>query len=107
MFRVLRGVRVAPDRQGLLYFICRNYREQPPRVRRKIDRMCQRIGGGEPAYTAALFDALTTHDTVTAISLRHAVSPTKIYELRRAFYEDWYRRKDQRRGQGATGGFCR
>ena len=93
MFRKMRGVDLPEKKQGLLFFVCQNYEEQPERVRQRIRRLCDRISGGEEAYRAALFDMLTTRESVTALSLRHNVSAAKLYDLRREFYEAWYHGK--------------
>lgn len=93
MFRKMRGVRVAADKQGLLFFLCRNYRWLPEEMRGKIDKLCAEVSGGDPTYRSALFDTLTTHDSITAICIRHPVGKTKLYELRRMFYEAWYKKE--------------
>lgn len=91
MFRKMHGVKVSHDRQGLLFFTCRNYNDLPEETRSRIDALCDSISGGERAYRAALFDMLTTRDSVVSISMKHAVSQSTLYKLRRRFYEAWYK----------------
>ena len=88
----MRGVDVPPDKQGLLFFTCRNYINLSEDVRRRIDELCWKISKGDESYRAALFDLLTTHESVTSISMRHCVGQTTIYRLRKEFYEEWYRK---------------
>ena len=93
MFRKMRGVKVPPDRQGLLFFTCRNYNDLPEYPKSKIDNLCDLISEGEQAYRAALFDMLTTKDSVVSISIKHSVSQSTLYKLRRRFYETWYKKE--------------
>lgn len=93
MFRKMRGVKVPPDRQGFLFFTCRNYRDLPEEVKNRIDSLCDTISRGSDVYRAALFALLTTRESVTSISLRYAVGQTKLYDMRREFYETWYKKE--------------
>lgn len=91
MFRKMRGVHVPPDKQGLLFFLCRNYKDLPEKTQQRINELCDSISEGERAYRAALFDMLTTRESVVSISMKHAVSQSTLYKLRRKFYETWYK----------------
>lgn len=93
MFRKMRGVKVPPDRQGLLFFTCRNYNDLPQSTKCRINDLCDMISEGDQAYRAALFDMLTTKNSVVNISMKHAVSQSTLYKLRRRFYEAWYRKE--------------
>ena len=91
MFRKMRGVHLPPDKQGYLFFLCRNYKDLPEETTERIDALCDALSKGEAAYRDALFDLLTSKKSVVAISMERAVGQTKLYELRRAYYEAWYR----------------
>lgn len=89
MFRKLRGVDVDVVRQGLIFFTCLDYKRQPKKIRDKIDRLCDKCGGG---YSAALKDLVTTPPWemgVTCCAMRHHVSESTLYRIRKAFYEAW------------------
>lgn len=75
----------------MLFFTCRDYVDQPEWVQKKIDNVCDHVSGGEKAYKDALFGMLTTRESVTALTMRHCVSATKLYDMRRRFYENWYK----------------
>ena len=90
MFRKMRGIGLSEEKQGLLFFTCRDYRNQRAEVQVRVRRLCDEVGGEEKAYRKALFELLTTRESVTALSLKHGVSTTKLYDLRRTFYEKWY-----------------
>ena len=85
-FKKLSGVPLSEEKQGLIRYTCLTYGEQPPRVQRKIQRLCLRCAG---AYSAALFDVMCTKKSITAIALAHYVSEEQLYRFRRAFYKAW------------------
>lgn len=83
----LRGVNVSRNRQGFIRYACLTYDEQPKRMQNKIDRLLRQCGG---PYSAALREVMCGEDSVTAIALRHYVSESTLYRLRKDFYESWY-----------------
>lgn len=85
-FRKLRGVRLPEEKQGLIRYTCLNYDSQPEWMREKIRRLCDECGG---AYSAALFEVMTTRRSMTEIALRYAVSENTLYRVRKQFYESW------------------
>lgn len=82
-----------PDKQGFLFFMCRNYNDLPEKTRNKINELCDSISAGCKPYRNALFDMLTTRESVVSISIKHSVGQTKLYEMRREFYEAWYKKE--------------
>ena len=87
IFRKLQGVGLPVEQQGLIRFTCLTYKQQPRRVKEKIDRMCDECGG---EYSAALFDVMCSKNSITSIALRHNVSQSALYRMRKRFYENWY-----------------
>lgn len=85
-FRKLRGVHLPERKQGLIRYTCLNFGEQPRWIQQKIRRLCEDCGG---AYASALFELMTTSASVTAVSLRHHISESELYRMRKAFYESW------------------
>ena len=85
-FKKLSGVPLSEEKQGLIRYTCLTYGEQPPRVQRKIQRLCLRCAGD---YSAALFDVMCTKKSITAIALANYVSEEQLYRFRRAFYKAW------------------
>ena len=85
-FRKLRGVPLPEEKQGLIRYTCLTYDSQPPRTRRKIDRLIQDSGG---EYAEALRLVMLTRESMTAIALRHHVSEETLYRARRRFYLSW------------------
>lgn len=83
----LRGVNVSRNRQGFIRYACLTYDEQPKRMQNKIDRILRQCGG---PYAAALREVMCGEDSITAIALRHYVSESTLYRLRKDFYESWY-----------------
>ena len=85
-FRKLRGVPLPYEKQGLIYFTCRNFEHQPKHIQDKIERLCRQCGG---EYCAALFELLTTDATVPAVAMRHFLSEDALSRLRKGFYCSW------------------
>lgn len=85
-FKKLSGVPLSEEEQGLIRYTCLTYAKQPPKVQRKIQRLCLLCAG---AYSAALFDVMCTKKSITAIALANYVSETQLYRFRKAFYEAW------------------
>ena len=69
----LRGVHLSRNRQGFIRYACLTYDE----------REC-----GGP-YSAALREVMCGEDSITSIALRHYVSESTLYRLRKDFYESW------------------
>ena len=82
----LRGVRVSRNRQGYICYTCLTYDQQTRQVQKKIDRLLRQCGG---PYSAALREVMCGGDSITAIALRHYVSESTLYRLRKDFYESW------------------
>ena len=87
-FKKRRSINLSYNKQGLIYFTCINYGDQPEHIRRKIYELCEEVGG---EYSKALFTLLTRSKSVLQISLEFYVSETKLYMLRKQFYEAWSR----------------
>lgn len=86
-FRKYRGMSLTYEQQGLVFFICRNYEEQPKKIQEKILRLCQSEGGSNPY---ALFLLLTTGQSVQSIMEQFKIaSETTMYDARNRFYRAW------------------
>ena len=85
-FKKLRGVKLPEEKQGFIRYTCLTYDEQPRGMRNKIDRLLRECGG---SYRAALREVMCGEDSITAIALRHYVSESTLYRLRKDFYESW------------------
>lgn len=86
-FKKLRGVALPEKKQGLVRFVCLNYDDQPKRTQEKIQRLCDECGG---AYSAALFEVMTTEKSIRAIALTNFLDESTIYRARARFYMAWY-----------------
>ena len=87
MFKKKRGIKIPYNKQGLIYFICLDYKNQPPKIQNKIKSLCHTVGGEE--YEQALFEFVTTEAGAIKISLKHYTSETSLYQMRKKFYELW------------------
>ena len=87
-FKKLRGVDLPEEKQGLVRYICLNSDSQPKRTQDKIKRLCDDVGG---AYSAALREVMCGRKSITAISREFFVSESKLYDMRKVFYEKWFK----------------
>ena len=90
VFKKMRGCKLTYIQQGLVRFVCLNYKIMPERVQRNIRLLCNNCADGNGAYYRALWDVLTTQKSVAQIASNHAVSERKIYNMRLAFYHAFY-----------------
>lgn len=88
MFKKMKGVNVTYVQQGLIYFCCRNYTNEPAEMQRRIVRLCMETAGID---WAALKDTVTTGKSIRLIAMEHSISESVLYRLRKRFYESWSR----------------
>ena len=90
MFKKIRSVKIPYRRQGLIYFTCRNYENQPSEVKDKIRSMCSEIGGKAGAgYSEALLEVMTGEKSVAETAGKHYINEKTLYRMRKMFYESW------------------
>lgn len=89
-FKKMRGCKLSYDKQGYIYFLCKNYAAQPEEVKKKIRTLCDEVAG---EYSAALFSVLTTGKSVRKVAIEHYISEPQLYRLRLQFYQSWNERK--------------
>ncbi len=86
-FKKRRSVSGSYAKQGLIYFTCLDYKNQPRHMQRKIENLCVRHGG---SYYQALFETVTTDIEPVAVCMRHYISSqTTLNKLIKTFYESW------------------
>lgn len=85
-FKRLKSVRKSYEEQGRIYFTCATYGSQPESVRRRIDRLCESVGG---EYAPALRCFLTTGADWITVCRIYNISSATLERLRRAFFEAW------------------
>lgn len=86
MFRKMRGSKLPYMRQGLIYFVCQNFRDMPPEVQQRIVNLCLQCGG---QHYQALFEAVTTQRSMLKISMDHYIDESWLYQLRLRFFAHW------------------
>lgn len=85
-FKRLRGVALPEVKQGLIRYTCLDYNDQPKKIQERIDELCRECGR---AHCAALWEVMCTSRSITSIALRHYVSESTLYRMRKDFYEKW------------------
>ncbi len=94
MFKKMRGIKVPYERQGMIYFACRNYSDLDERTQAAICSFCRAAVQGDEVYFSALFDFLTKDMSATRVSMRYCVSESQLYRFRAKFYEAWNKELD-------------
>ena len=87
MFKKLRGVNLSYERQGFVRFCCLIHKEQSCEIQRKILDLCLQCGKDN---WQALFELMTTQNSVASIALKYFTSETALYRIRKKFYEAWF-----------------
>ena len=83
-FHVLNIERVSEERQGLIFYICRNLELLTPEKRRIVDDLILRIGGDN---AEALRRFVTTDDSAQSICTQYYIGSTNtLCNLRRRFF---------------------
>lgn len=87
MFKKRKGINLPYNKQGIIYFTCMDIKNQPPEIQRKVAYMCEEIGAED---SEALYEFLTNeYLNVNGVAQKYFISETKLYELRKKFYEAW------------------
>ena len=87
MFKNSEFIPLPYDKQGLIYFTCHNYADQPQEVKRKIADLCKQCGG---AHSQELFEFMTSNVTRQALCDRYHIDQTVLYRARKKLYKAWY-----------------
>lgn len=84
----MKGLKLPYIKQGLIYFTCLNYDSLSEEMQNGIDLLCYECG---KEYKKALFELVTTQNSVINISQKYYVSESLLYRLRKRFYSEWDR----------------
>lgn len=87
MFKKRRGIHIPYKKQGLIYFICVNYKDMPQEVQQKILNLCIKVGGED--YKALYDTVIDENKSILSISLEYHISEKRLYDMRKKFYENW------------------
>ncbi|WP_101908865.1 hypothetical protein [Marasmitruncus massiliensis] len=82
----MRGVDLPYIKQGLIYFTCRNFNDQPAIVQHKINNLCLECGKD---HYQALFEVVTSSKSISRIAMDHHIDESWLYQLRKRFYVKW------------------
>lgn len=87
IFKKRRGIKLSYDEQGLIHFVCVNYRKLPDIVLRKITRLCDEVGN---EHAEVLFEVVTnSKKTIRELAIENHISERSLYRYRKKFYEEW------------------
>ena len=82
-FRFKRGVPLAYDVQGYVYFVSRRYSQLPATKRRQIDDLCRKAGG---EYAPALKEFVTTSTGAEEICNKYFLSASTLERMVKRYY---------------------
>ena len=87
MFKKRRGIKLSYDEQGLIHFVCVNFKKLPDEVLDKIVNLCAEVGG---EHGEVLFEVMTNpKKTIRTLAQEYHISETQLYHYRKLFYENW------------------
>ena len=82
-FKLKKSIPLSYDRQGYVYFACRNYSQLPVQMRRQIDRLIETVGG---VYADALRAFMIQGESASAVEARYHCSYAQVYRVVKEFY---------------------
>lgn len=86
LFRYRKSRDLKYNEQGLIYFVCRNFKRMPGKVKAEIRAGCIEVCGD---YGEAVFQYITTDKSFLSISQRYYISEYTLAEYVRKFYRSW------------------
>lgn len=86
LFKKMKSLNMPYNKQGLIYFTCIDFKNQPRITQEKIVGLCSYVGG---KYYDALFDMVTSGKSPVEISIKYYISEATVYRLKRKFYREW------------------
>ena len=86
LFKKLRSIKLPYDKQGYIFFQCRNYRSLPIQQKCLIMNTCRSAAG---KYADALLAFLTAGKSAVSVSLEYYISESSLYRFRKTFYEKY------------------
>jgi hypothetical protein len=87
MFKKMRSIGLSYKKQGLIYFTCKNYADQPAEIQQKIDQLCLQVGGDE--YYQALRRYLIFDCSLQEMAVKYNCDATTLWRKKMKFYEGW------------------
>ena len=87
MFKRKRGINLSYEEQGLVFFVCKNYKKLPNEVKAKIVMLCKYVAGED---WKPLFLLLTTKGRdIEQLASEYYISDKRLTKYRKAFYESF------------------
>ena len=82
-FRFRKSVPLPYERQGYIYYKSLCFKRLSKREKDRLIKLCSDAGG---AYSAALFEYMTSAATADAVCLRHYISRSTLERAVRKYY---------------------
>lgn len=86
LFRYRKSRDLKYYEQGLIYFVCRNFKRMPDSVKEQIRSGCFEVCG---EYGGAVFEYITTDRSFLSVSQRFYISEWTLAEYVKRFYKSW------------------
>ena len=86
MFRYRKSHNLTYNEQGLIYFVCHNYRRMPPGIKQKIEQRSKSACG---CYWQAVLDYMTTDKSFIQICMQYYISESTLADNIAKFYKGW------------------
>ena len=88
VFKKKKSIKLSYIKQGLIYFTCMDYKNQPFKMQNKINNLCLEVAG---EHHRALFALLTDErENITSVAMKHYISEAQLCRYRKKFYEKFF-----------------
>ena len=91
-FKFMPSYKMSYTQQGVVFFACQNFRNQPKELQDEIRAIATVCGGGDGMKRKAILTYMTTRISWRECCDRHYISDATLDRLRRRFYQLWKER---------------
>ena len=88
-FKYMPSLSQSYERQGEIFFTCRNYHNLLPHQQQRIRDICEEAAGGNGFKRAALLEFMTTGASWRYVCIRYYISDSTLERMRKEFYRLW------------------
>lgn len=88
MFKKKKGIQLSYEEQGLIFFVCRNYKKMPNKIKTKICCLCKAVADED---WKPLFLLLTKKGRdIEQVAAEYFISDKRLAKYRKLFYESFF-----------------
>lgn len=88
-FKYMPSLKQSYERQGDIFFTCRNFKRLCDVDRGRIKAICAECAKGDAYKRRAIFDFMTSGASWRECCMKYHISDSTLERLRKKFYELW------------------